>query len=252
MRLRLVLAGAAVVALAVLPFALSSAHTARLATVGAYTIAVLAVGVLARGSGRLSLGHGAFMAAGGLTTALLAEHGRLARRGRARCRRQRGRWPASCSRCRCSGAPAGYYALPTLGAALALAAVLGRYPAVVLPHPPRRGAGVRGSLGARRRSRRSRRRPAAGVRAVPGGRSGRVLGGLRRVGGGLLVLVLGQSAAASFPVRLSLLLVAAAAIGFYGAPWAAPLGALSLVYVPDLLAREHAGRGPRCSCSGWR
>jgi branched-chain amino acid transport system permease protein len=62
--------------------------------------------------------------------------------------------------------------------------------------------------------------------------------------GGLLVLIVGHAGAASFPVRLSLLLVAAAAIGFYGTPWAAPLGALALVYVPDLLIGQQAGHGP--------
>ena len=58
------------------------------------------------------------------------------------------------------------------------------------------------------------------------------------------MLAVGRAGATSFPVAPSLLLVAAAAIGLLGSPWGAPLGALALVYVPDLLRREHAARGP--------
>jgi branched-chain amino acid transport system permease protein len=59
----------------VLPFVLSEFRTVQLATVGAYFIAVLGLDVLLE-SGQVSLGHGAFMAVGGYTTAILmANHG---------------------------------------------------------------------------------------------------------------------------------------------------------------------------------
>jgi len=66
----------AAVVLIVLPFALSGSHTVELATVGAYFIAIVGLDVLTRHTGQVSLGHGAFMAIGGYTTAILmASHG---------------------------------------------------------------------------------------------------------------------------------------------------------------------------------
>jgi branched-chain amino acid transport system permease protein len=68
--------GAGVVALVVLPFLLSDFRTVQLATVGAYFVAILGLDVLIGHSGQISLGHGAFMAVGGYTTAILmANHG---------------------------------------------------------------------------------------------------------------------------------------------------------------------------------
>jgi branched-chain amino acid transport system permease protein len=68
--------GAGVVALVVLPFLLSDFRTVQLATVGAYFVAILGLDVLTGHSGQISLGHGAFMAVGGYTTAILmANHG---------------------------------------------------------------------------------------------------------------------------------------------------------------------------------
>jgi branched-chain amino acid transport system permease protein len=65
-----------VVALVVLPFVLSDFRTVQLATVGAYFIAILGLDVLTGHSGQISLGHGAFMAVGAYTTAILmANHG---------------------------------------------------------------------------------------------------------------------------------------------------------------------------------
>jgi branched-chain amino acid transport system permease protein len=235
-------AGTALVLLA-LPFVLSSARTERFAVVGAYTIAVLSVGLLARESGRLSLGHGAVMAIGAYTTALLAEHGVTLALA----------VPAAVG----SGAAAGvllalpvlgrpgrYLALPTLGASLALAADLVRYPAVALPHPPGAGGAYDAAwvlaallvvLATVLRPR-FRLMPAVAGVACSGAGAG--------LAGGLLVLAVGHAGGAMFPVRLSLLLVAAAAVGFYGAPWGAPLGAFALVYIPDLVAHEQAGHGP--------
>jgi branched-chain amino acid transport system permease protein len=66
--------GAAVVV--ILPFVLSDFRTVQLATVGAYFIAILGLDVLTGHSGQISLGHGAFMAVGAYTTAILmANHG---------------------------------------------------------------------------------------------------------------------------------------------------------------------------------
>jgi branched-chain amino acid transport system permease protein len=69
-----VLVAAAFVALALLPLPLSEFRTVQLATVGAYFIAILGLDVLAGHSGQISLGHGAFMAVGGYTTAILMSH----------------------------------------------------------------------------------------------------------------------------------------------------------------------------------
>jgi branched-chain amino acid transport system permease protein len=65
-----------VLVLVVLPFVLSDFRTVQLATVGAYFIAILGLDVLTGHSGQISLGHGAFMAVGAYTTAILmANHG---------------------------------------------------------------------------------------------------------------------------------------------------------------------------------
>ena len=70
---RLYLLGGAGIALVVLPLVLSEFRTVQLATVGAYFIAILGLDVLTT-SGQVSLGHGAFMAVGGYTTAILMAH----------------------------------------------------------------------------------------------------------------------------------------------------------------------------------
>ncbi|MFL5954019.1 MAG: branched-chain amino acid ABC transporter permease [Gaiellaceae bacterium] len=76
MRLKVGLVLAAFAVLALLPIPLSEFRTVQLATVGAYVIAILGLDVLAGHSGQISLGHGAFMAVGGYTTAILmAQHG---------------------------------------------------------------------------------------------------------------------------------------------------------------------------------
>ncbi|HET7572402.1 MAG TPA: branched-chain amino acid ABC transporter permease [Gaiellaceae bacterium] len=64
------LAGAVVLAL--LPFALSEFHTALAAQVGIFFVAVLGLNILTGYSGQISIGHGAFMAIGGYTTAILS------------------------------------------------------------------------------------------------------------------------------------------------------------------------------------
>ncbi len=76
MRDRAALVGAGVVVLALLPIPLSDFRTVQLATVGAYFIAILGLDVLTGHSGQISLGHGAFMAVGAYTTAILmSSHG---------------------------------------------------------------------------------------------------------------------------------------------------------------------------------
>lgn len=63
---------AVAVVLAVLPFALSGYHEALAAQVGTFFIAILGLNILTGYSGQISIGHGAFMAIGGYTTAVLS------------------------------------------------------------------------------------------------------------------------------------------------------------------------------------
>ena len=67
-----VAAGVAVVV--VLPSFVSDYHALELGKVGLYFIAILGLAVLTGYSGQISLGHGAFMAIGAYTTAILAGH----------------------------------------------------------------------------------------------------------------------------------------------------------------------------------
>jgi branched-chain amino acid transport system permease protein len=61
---------------AILPRLVSDFHTRELAIVGVYFIALVGLNVLTGFSGQISLGHGAFMAIGGYTTAILSvDHG---------------------------------------------------------------------------------------------------------------------------------------------------------------------------------
>jgi branched-chain amino acid transport system permease protein len=63
---------AAALVLALLPFGLSGYHQALGAQVGVFFIAVLGLNVLTGYTGQISIGHGAFMAIGGYTTAVLS------------------------------------------------------------------------------------------------------------------------------------------------------------------------------------
>jgi branched-chain amino acid transport system permease protein len=58
--------------LAGLPFTLSAYHVALAAQVGIFFIAVLGLNILTGYTGQISIGHGAFMAIGGYTTAVLS------------------------------------------------------------------------------------------------------------------------------------------------------------------------------------
>jgi branched-chain amino acid transport system permease protein len=76
MRAKLIAFGLGVLVLVALPFVLTDFRTVQLATVGAYFIAILGLDVLTGHSGQISLGHGAFMAVGAYTSAILmANHG---------------------------------------------------------------------------------------------------------------------------------------------------------------------------------
>jgi branched-chain amino acid transport system permease protein len=65
---------AAVAVVAFLPRFISSYHALEWANVGVYFVALLGLNVLTGYSGQISLGHGAFMAIGGYTTAILTAH----------------------------------------------------------------------------------------------------------------------------------------------------------------------------------
>jgi len=68
--------GALAVAIAVAPAFLTDFRAQQAAYVGIYTIALLGLNVLTGYAGQISLGHGAFMAVGGYTTAILmTDHG---------------------------------------------------------------------------------------------------------------------------------------------------------------------------------
>ncbi len=69
-RLLVIAAAAAVVAL--LPFLLSGYHTGLGARVAVYVIAILGLNILTGYTGQISIGHGAFMAIGGYTTAIMS------------------------------------------------------------------------------------------------------------------------------------------------------------------------------------
>jgi branched-chain amino acid transport system permease protein len=58
--------------LAALPFLLSDYHVSLVAQVGIFFIAILGLNILTGYTGQISIGHGAFMAIGGYTTAVLS------------------------------------------------------------------------------------------------------------------------------------------------------------------------------------
>ena len=63
-----------VAVLVVLPHWLSDFHASEVAYVGIYFIAILGLNILTGYTGQISLGHGAFMAIGGYTTAIMVGH----------------------------------------------------------------------------------------------------------------------------------------------------------------------------------
>jgi len=65
---------AAVAVLALLPHWLSDFRASEVSYVGIYFVAILGLNILTGYTGQISLGHGAFMAIGGYTTAILVGH----------------------------------------------------------------------------------------------------------------------------------------------------------------------------------
>ena len=73
---RLIAFAAAVVLLAVIPSRIGDYRASQFALIGIYFIAIVGLNVVTGWTGQISLGHGAFMAIGGYTTAILiADHG---------------------------------------------------------------------------------------------------------------------------------------------------------------------------------
>ncbi|HVC88679.1 MAG TPA: branched-chain amino acid ABC transporter permease [Gaiellaceae bacterium] len=64
----------AAVVVGLLPFTLSDYHRSTGATVGVFFIAILALNIVTGYTGQISIGHGAFMAVGGYTTAILTHN----------------------------------------------------------------------------------------------------------------------------------------------------------------------------------
>ena len=69
---RFLVIAAAVVVVALLPSTLSGYHQGLAARVAIYFIAILGLNILTGYTGQISIGHGAFMAIGGYTTAILS------------------------------------------------------------------------------------------------------------------------------------------------------------------------------------
>jgi branched-chain amino acid transport system permease protein len=69
---RLTVCGVAAVVLALLPFTLSGYNQVLAAKVALYFVAILGLDILTGYTGQISIGHGAFMAIGGYTTAIMS------------------------------------------------------------------------------------------------------------------------------------------------------------------------------------
>ena len=214
----------------------------RVAEAGLLTIAVLGLRLLLHGARRPSLGQGALMAVGGYTTALLA-----ARHGVAGAATLPAAAAAGAAGALLVALPAArlaprYLALPSLGLALALPALLAGFAPVRLPHGESALAaaalawGCAGALLAAASVLRRR------VAQAPWPAVAALAGALAGLAGGLLVLQQGAASAALFPARLSLLLAAAAAGP--GGPPGAVAGGFAVVYLPDLVGLERHGPGP--------
>jgi branched-chain amino acid transport system permease protein len=242
-RTALGLVAAGGVAVAVVPFFLSSGHVLDIALVGTYTIAILGLGQLLGPGGFVSLGQGAFMALGGYTTAILcAQHGI----GQV--------WtiPAAALVAGAAGVGAGLFSLRlgalstgivTLGLALVVpdlavrfGSLTGGAAGLALPDRPfgaRQAYAVTWILAGALfllAWRLSRGRGGGFSAATSLGLSGAYAG----VAGSLLVINLGRVGPGTFPLRLSLLLLAGAAVAGLGSVWGAPVAALLIRYLTDL------------------
>jgi branched-chain amino acid transport system permease protein len=275
MRVKLIAFCVGVLVLIVLPFVLTDFRTVQLATVGAYFIAILGLDVLTGHSGQISLGHGAFMAVGAYTTAILmADHG------------VRDLWtiPIAAGVAGVIGLLAGvpalrlsglYLALATFGIAVVLPTVLKKFhftggsTGITLfgkPAQTGHGVGIWGltnnqwlyvltwTVGAvvfllawwllDSRFGRSLRAirdselaaSASGVnRAKYKVLAFGVSAAFAGVAGALFAINVAYVAPDTFPIRLSLYLLVGAVVGFFGSIWGAVLGALLIQFLPDVV-----------------
>jgi branched-chain amino acid transport system permease protein len=257
-RARLAIAGIAVLALAVLPFALSDVRIGQLATAGSYFVAILGLNVLARSGGQISLCHGAFMAIGAYTTAiLLGNHGWL----------DLATIPVAAAVAGVIGLivaapalrPAGLYVgVVTFGLAVAFATIPRKFDSFL------GGSGGISFVNSPHLSVHDAREAYTLTWAVGGAlfllawfllssRFGRAAHPIAAVGisaafagtaGALYAIHLGYVRPDSLPVQLSLYLLVGAAVGGYGSIWGALPGALVVEFLHDLVGLlPHAGAG---------
>jgi branched-chain amino acid transport system permease protein len=276
MRLKPAVFAAGIVVLVVLPFVLTDFRTVQLATVGAYFIAILGLAVLTGHSGQISLGHGALMAVGAYTTAILmANHG------------VRDLWTIPIAACVAgvigllAGIPALrlsglYLALATFGIAIALPTILKKFDhftggstgITLFGKPTQTGHGL-GVWGLTNNqwlyaltwsvaivmfliawwllsSRFGR-----SLRAIRDSELAAAASGINRskykvlafgvsaafagVAGALFAINVAYVAPDTFPIQLSLFLLVGAVVGFFGSIWGAVLGALLILFLPDIV-----------------
>ena len=272
--------GAAVLVLLLLPFVLSEFRTVQLATVGAYFIAVLGLDILTGHSGQVSLGHGAFMAVGAYTTAILmANHG------------IRDLWtiPIAAGVAGVLGLVAGvpalrlrgfYLALATFGIAIALPTILKKFDhftggstgITLFGKPTQTGHGVGVKILGHQFTNNTwlyaltwavavvaflvawallESRFGRALRAVRDSEVAALAAGVNRSGykvaafgvsaayagvaGALLAINVAYVSPDTFPISLSLYLLVAAVVGFFGSIWGALVGALLIEFLSDLV-----------------
>jgi branched-chain amino acid transport system permease protein len=276
MKPKLALLGVAIAMLAVLPIPLTEFRTVQLATVGAYFIAILGLDVLTGHSGQISLGHGAFIAVGAYTTAILmANHG------------VQDLWtiPIAAAVAGIVGLLVGvpalrlsglYLALATFGIAVAFPTILKKFDhftggstgITLFGKPTQTGHGV-GVWGMTNNewlyaltwtiavvcfivawllleSRFGR-----SLRAIRDSELAATASGINRsaykvaafgvsaafagVAGALLAINIAYVSPDTFPIQLSLFLLVGAVVGFFGSIWGAVLGALLILFLPDVV-----------------
>jgi branched-chain amino acid transport system permease protein len=269
-RLGLFVAAAAVIAL--LPAFVSGFRLVELAQVGVYVTALLGLNVLTGYSGQISLGHGAFMAVGAYTTAILASKhdvSDLATIPLAGIVAGAVGFAFGFPALRLSGA---YLALATFGIAVALSPVVKRFDdftggsgGLLLPRIAPSGrwlyylswsiAGVlfvvawallRGRTGRAFRAVRD-----SEVAAVSSGISLSTYKTLAfgvsafyaGVAGSLYAIAAGFVNPDTFPISLSILLLAGAVVGGLGSLWGVIVGALFIQFLPDY-AQEISNQAP--------
>lgn len=273
-RARLAGIAATLVVLAVLPLVLSGVHTMRLATVGAYVVAVLGLDLLVGQARQASLGQGAFMAVGGYMSAILVAHHGV-----------RDLWtiPIAGAVAGAVGLAAGVpalrlrgssFALATLGLAIAIPAILVRFNHFTGGRSgmPLAGRTVSdtdalyaltwivaavlflatwGLLASRfGRAVRAVRDNERGAAAAGIGRSRYLVAAFvlasayAGVAGALLAIDAGGVRPGTFPILLSFYLLAGAVVGGLGSIWGALVGALLVEFAADLVgAFPHIGAG---------